>query len=126
MIQTISTFSQSAPLLPLIYACGTDGPVDRVTPQNIGQFSGVLKTFNVEDDCPVFDGMYDYCRQYAGASIAAGKKLASGTTDIAINWTGGLHHAKKFEASGFCYINDIVLAILELLRSAARNRSYRH
>jgi acetoin utilization deacetylase AcuC-like enzyme len=37
-------------------------------------------------------------------------------TDIAINWSGGLHHAKKMEASGFCYINDIVLAILELLK----------
>jgi len=29
---------------------------------------------------------------------------------------GGLHHAKKMEASGFCYVNDIVLAILELLK----------
>jgi hypothetical protein len=29
-----------------------------------------------------------------------------------VNWSGGLHHAKKGEASGFCYINDIVLAIL--------------
>ena len=37
-------------------------------------------------------------------------------TDIAINWSGGLHHAKKQEASGFCYINDIVLSILELLK----------
>jgi len=27
-----------------------------------------------------------------------------------------LHHAKKFEASGFCYVNDIVLAILYLLK----------
>ena len=36
--------------------------------------------------------------------------------DIAINWAGGLHHAKKFEASGFCYVNDIVIAILELLK----------
>jgi len=27
-----------------------------------------------------------------------------------------LHHAKKAECSGFCYTNDIVLAILELLR----------
>lgn len=42
--------------------------------------------------------------------------MASGATDIAINWAGGLHHAKKREASGFCYINDIVLGILELLR----------
>lgn len=61
--------------------------------------------------------MYDYFKQCAGAAIAAGKKLAAGHTDIAIAWPGGLHHAKKFEASGFCYINDIVLAILELLRS---------
>lgn len=36
--------------------------------------------------------------------------------DIAVNWSGGLHHAKKCEASGFCYVNDIVLAILELLK----------
>jgi histone deacetylase 3 len=40
--------------------------------------------------------------------------------DIAINWSGGLHHAKKFEASGFCYVNDIVIAILELLKVICR------
>jgi acetoin utilization deacetylase AcuC-like enzyme len=33
---------------------------------------------------------------------------------------GGMHHAKKAEASGFCYINDIVLAILELLKRYQR------
>ena len=37
-------------------------------------------------------------------------------SDIWINWGGGLHHAKKCEASGFWYINDIVLGILELLK----------
>ena len=37
-------------------------------------------------------------------------------SDAVINWAGGLHHAKKCEASGFCYVNDIVLAILELLK----------
>ncbi|KAG8496626.1 hypothetical protein CXB51_007870 [Gossypium anomalum] len=40
--------------------------------------------------------------------------------DIAINWAGGLHHAKKCEASSFCYINDLVLGILELLKYHAR------
>lgn len=35
---------------------------------------------------------------------------------LAINWAGGLHHAKKFESSGFCYVNDIVIGILELLK----------
>ena len=48
----------------------------------------------------------------------AARKLVQNETDIAINWSGGLHHAKKMEASGFCYVNDIVLAILELLRYA--------
>lgn len=37
-------------------------------------------------------------------------------SEICINWGGGLHHAKKSEASGFCYVNDIVLGILELLK----------
>jgi histone deacetylase 1/2 len=37
-----------------------------------------------------------------------------------INWAGGLHHAKKAEASGFCYVNDCVLAILELLKKHQR------
>lgn len=64
----------------------------------------------------MFDGIYDFCRQYTGASLMAARKLNQGTSDITINWSGGLHHAKKSEASGFCYVNDIVLAIIELLR----------
>lgn len=67
-------------------------------------------------DCPVFEGIFTYCSMYAGASIDAARKLCNNQSDIAINWSGGLHHAKKNEASGFCYMNDIVLAILELLR----------
>ena len=58
---------------------------------------------------------------YAGASLAGARKLCAGKTDIAINWSGGLHHAKRGEASGFCYVNDIVIAILELLRYVTRN-----
>ena len=52
----------------------------------------------------------------AGGSV----KLNKGAADIAINWAGGLHHAKKSEASGFCYSNDIVLGILELLKQHKR------
>lgn len=71
-------------------------------------------------DCPVFDGLFDFCRAYSGASVDAAVRLNHGMTDIAINWAGGLHHAKKGEASGFCYVNDIVLAILELLKHHQR------
>ncbi len=52
--------------------------------------------------------------------VAAARRITSGASDICINWAGGLHHAKKREASGFCYINDIVLGILELLRAYPR------
>lgn len=88
----------------------------RVTPDNVAKFSQQLKQFNIGDDCPVFEGVYDYSALYTGASLDATQKLISGSSDIAINWSGGLHHAKKFEPSGFCYVNDIVLSILDLLR----------
>jgi histone deacetylase HOS2 len=71
-------------------------------------------------DCPVFEGLFNYCSMYAGASIDAARKLCNNESDIAINWSGGLHHAKKAEAAGFCYANDIVLAILQLLRKYPR------
>ncbi|RYP24765.1 hypothetical protein DL765_000311 [Monosporascus sp. GIB2] len=67
-------------------------------------------------DCPLFEGLYDYCSLSAGGSLDAARKICSQKSDIAISWGGGLHHAKRYEASGFCYINDIVLAILQLLR----------
>jgi len=89
----------------------------RVTPQNQSDMRHMIDTFNCVEDCPIFSDMYDFCRMYAGGSLAGARKLCAGTTDIAINWAGGLHHAKRGEASGFCYVNDIVLAILELLRS---------
>ncbi len=95
-----------------------------VTPET--QFDQIrsLRRFNVGEDCPVFDGLYAYCQTYAGASVGAAVKLNHGTHDIAINWSGGLHHAKKSEASGFCYVNDIVLAILELLKLHEVTSSY--
>ena len=92
--------------------------IKRVTPDNSKEFLHQLQKYNLGPytDCPVFDGMYDYCSVYAGGSIDGAMKLNAGLVDIAINWSGGLHHAKKSEASGFCYINDIVLAVLELLK----------
>ena len=90
--------------------------IRRVTPDNQQDFAKQLQRFTVGDDCPVFDGLYDYCRVYTGGSIDGALRLNAGTSDVAINWAGGLHHAKRTEATGFCYINDIVLAILQLLK----------
>ncbi|KAJ7552424.1 hypothetical protein O6H91_06G054700 [Diphasiastrum complanatum] len=91
-----------------------------ITPETQHEQLRALKRFNVGEDCPVFDGLYSFCQTYAGGSVGGAVKLNHGHSDIAINWAGGLHHAKKCEASGFCYVNDIVLAILELLKYHAR------
>src|ERR1700691_6052302 len=80
------------------------------------QFNLFTCLVNVGEDCPVFDGLFEYCQASAGGSIAGAIKLNHGHAECAINWAGGLHHAKRGEASGFCYVNDIVLAILELLK----------
>ncbi|CAK9303780.1 unnamed protein product [Gordionus sp. m RMFG-2023] len=87
-----------------------------IRPDNINEFSKQMQRFNVGEDCPVFDGLYEFCQISTGGTIAAAVKLNKKLSDIAINWSGGLHHAKKSEASGFCYTNDIVLGILELLK----------
>uniref|UniRef100_A0A1I8FNT6 histone deacetylase n=1 Tax=Macrostomum lignano TaxID=282301 RepID=A0A1I8FNT6_9PLAT len=61
-----------------------------------------------------FAARFDIASLVAGATVAAAEALSAGQFDVAINWTGGWHHAKRDEASGFCYINDIVYGVLEL------------
>ncbi|TKY89451.1 hypothetical protein EX895_001982 [Sporisorium graminicola] len=70
--------------------------------------------FGLQDDCPAFDGLQQYVPLVAGAAVTAANLLATGCADIAIAWDGGRHHAKKGASSGFCYIADVVLAILSL------------
>jgi len=87
-----------------------------ITPDNMHEHTKQLQRFYVGEDCPVFDGLFQFCQLTTGGSLGGAVRLNQGLADIAINWAGGLHHAKKSEASGFCYVNDIVLAILELLK----------
>ncbi|PSN65177.1 hypothetical protein BS50DRAFT_575243 [Corynespora cassiicola Philippines] len=92
----------------------------KVTPDNMDNFSKEQSKYNVGDDCPVFDGLFEFCGISAGGTMEGAARLNRGKCDVAVNWAGGLHHAKKSEASGFCYVNDIVLGILELLRYKQR------
>ncbi|KAI9369125.1 hypothetical protein BJX61DRAFT_520894 [Aspergillus egyptiacus] len=101
----------------------TDEYIDflsKVTPDNMDAYAKEQSKYNVGDDCPVFDGLFEFCGISAGGSMEGAARLNRNKCDIAVNWAGGLHHAKKSEASGFCYVNDIVLGILELLRFKQR------
>jgi histone deacetylase 1/2 len=91
-----------------------------ITPDNMSEYSRQLHRFNVGEDCPVFDGLFEFCQLYTSGSIGGAARLNENRVDVVINYAGGLHHAKRAEASGFCYINDCVLAILELLKKHER------
>ena len=71
-------------------------------------------------DNPVFPDVYDWGMSVAGASIDCAEEILAGRATRAFNMSGGLHHAMPSRASGFCHINDAVLAIHALLRKGNR------
>ena len=67
-------------------------------------------------DNPIFKGMYEASALIAGASIKGAEKIINEAEkyDIIFNPAGGLHHAHRDRASGFCVFNDIALAIMKM------------
>ncbi|MHA2298187.1 MAG: acetoin utilization protein AcuC [Candidatus Hodarchaeales archaeon] len=62
-------------------------------------------------DCPVFPEMHDASVLIVGGTLQALKTLLDTDNQVAFNLLGGLHHAQRELASGFCYYNDLVVAI---------------
>jgi acetoin utilization protein AcuC len=71
-------------------------------------------------DNPVFRGVWDCARVVAGGSLLAADLIAKGEVDRVFHFAGGLHHAADQRASGFCYVNDAVLAIMRLRERGLR------
>lgn len=71
-------------------------------------------------DNPVFPGMDEVSALTAGGSLLAARLVGDGEVDRAFHFAGGLHHAMPDRASGFCYVNDAVLAIQALVARGLR------
>ncbi len=71
-------------------------------------------------DCPVFPGVYDYSALVTGGTMLAANLVKEARYDLAFNPAGGFHHAQRRNAEGFCYVNDIAIAIRSLLRRGCR------
>jgi len=71
-------------------------------------------------DCPVFKDIFDYASLACGATLTGAELILSGETDVAFNPSGGYHHAKAEKASGFCYLNDLVLACIRFSNNGKR------
>lgn len=66
-------------------------------------------------DTPAFPGMHAAAAAIVGATLAAARAVLSGECRHAFSPAGGLHHALRDRASGFCIYNDPVVAIEEAL-----------
>jgi acetoin utilization protein AcuC len=71
-------------------------------------------------DNPIWPGCYEASALACGGSILAAELVARGEAARVFAFAGGLHHAMPDRASGFCYLNDAVLAILALRRHGLR------
>src|SRR5262245_26392264 len=71
-------------------------------------------------DNPIWPGCYEASALACGGSILAAELVARGNVERAFAFAGGLHHAMPDRASGFCYLNDVVLAIFALRRHGLR------
>ena len=76
-----------------------------------------------EDD-PVFVGMHDASALVAGATLAAARAVWTGAAQHGASIAGGLHHAMRASASGYCVYNDPAIAISWLLRQGAGRVAY--
>jgi acetoin utilization protein AcuC len=75
-------------------------------------------------DNPVFHHMHEASALVAGGSLMAAEEVLTGRAARAVNIAGGLHHAMRDHASGFCVYNDCALAIRRLLDGGVSRVAY--
>ncbi len=101
--------AHSAPYLDVVRRVGEGEIFEEMLQYGIGT-----------EDNPPLKGIYDWSRKCAGATWEGMIQLLEHGVDLVFNPLGGFHHAHRSRAEGFCYINDLVIAIRE-----ARNRGVR-
>ena len=75
-------------------------------------------------DTPPFPGMWEASLLYAGGSLDCARLVSEGGYDAAFNTSGGLHHAQRDRAAGFCTVNDCALVAHYLLDHGAHRVAY--
>jgi acetoin utilization protein AcuC len=75
-------------------------------------------------DNPIFPRMHEVSSLVTGASVDAASAVWEGTHQHAVNISGGLHHAMRDRASGFCVYDDPAVAIAWLLAHGAQRVAY--
>lgn len=77
----------------------------------VKRLSKIGKGYLDYGDTPAYPGVYEASAFSAGSTLRALDAIFQGEVDHAFNPTGGLHHAFRERAGGFCVFNDIGIAI---------------
>ena len=72
------------------------------------------------DECPIFPGVADYVALYCAATMTAVRLVLEQGATLVFNPLGGMHHASRGVAEGFCYVNDVIIAVDALLAAGHR------
>jgi acetoin utilization deacetylase AcuC-like enzyme/acyl-CoA hydrolase/GNAT superfamily N-acetyltransferase len=72
------------------------------------------------DDTPIFPGLFDYVLLYTSATLTGVDLIVNENANVVFNLLGGFHHGSRNHAEGFCYVNDIIVAIDTLLAQGLR------
>lgn len=65
-------------------------------------------------DTPAFPGIFEAACYVVGSTLELCRVILSGNVKRGFNPMGGLHHARRSSASGFCVFNDLGVAITYL------------
>ena len=71
---------------------------------------------------PLFPGLFERASMTVGGSILSAELASQG--HVVFHPSGGTHHGRADRASGFCYFNDPVFAILTFLKAGSRSVLY--
>jgi acetoin utilization protein AcuC len=71
-------------------------------------------------DNPVFEGMFESESLKVGAALVGTELLLKNEVEVAFSFAGGLHHAGRDFASGFCVFGDGAVAIQHMLAAGWR------
>lgn len=67
-------------------------------------------------DTPAFEGCYEISAHVVGAALEAARRILAGEARRSFQPIGGLHHARRSGAAGFCVFNDPGV-LIETLRA---------
>jgi len=71
---------------------------------------------------PLFPGLFERASMTVGGSILSAELASKG--HVVFHPTGGTHHGRADRASGFCYFNDPVFAIMTFLKEGSNRVLY--